>query len=95
MTTNLAAVAYIVSGVLFILALRGLSSPVTSRRGNQLGMIGMAIAVATTLITLWLGGAALVLGGLYYFFVHRHLQKKPDAGTVRVLVQMIDARGVE
>ncbi len=56
MTANLAAVAYIVSGVLFILALRGLSSPVTSRRGNQLGMIGMAIAVATTLLTLWKGG---------------------------------------
>ncbi len=35
MSANLAAVAYLVSGVLFILALRGLSSPVTSRRGNQ------------------------------------------------------------
>ena len=70
MTANLAAVAYIVSGVLFILALRGLSSPVTSRRGNQLGMIGMAIAVATTLLTLWRGGVldattlALIGGGV-------------------------------
>jgi len=54
---NLAAVAYLVSGVLFILALRGLSSPVTSRRGNQLGMIGMAIAVGTALLTLWGQGA--------------------------------------
>jgi len=69
-TANLAAVAYIVSGVLFILALRGLSSPVTSRRGNQLGMIGMAIAVATTLLTLWRGGVldattlALIGGGV-------------------------------
>ena len=53
MTANLAAIAYLVSGVLFILALRGLSSPVTSRRGNTLGMIGMAIAIATTLLTLW------------------------------------------
>ena len=52
MTANLAAVAYIVSGVLFILALRGLSSPVTSRRGNQMGMLGMAIAVGVTLLTL-------------------------------------------
>jgi len=41
--------AYLVSGVCFILALRGLSSPVSSRRGNRAGMIGMAIAVATTL----------------------------------------------
>jgi NAD(P) transhydrogenase subunit beta len=55
---NLAAIAYLVSGVLFILALRGLSSPVTSRRGNQLGMVGMAIAIATTLLTLW-GARAL------------------------------------
>jgi NAD(P) transhydrogenase subunit beta len=41
--------AYLVSGVCFILALRGLSSPVSSRRGNRAGMIGMAIAVVTTL----------------------------------------------
>ena len=40
---------YLVAGVLFILALRGLSSPETSRRGNCFGMIGMAIAVGTTL----------------------------------------------
>jgi NAD(P) transhydrogenase subunit beta len=52
MNANIAAVAYLISGVLFILALRGLSSPVTSRRGNQMGMIGMAIAVTVTLMTL-------------------------------------------
>jgi len=45
------AFAYLVAGVLFILALRGLSSPETSRSGNRYGMIGMAIAVATTLAT--------------------------------------------
>ncbi len=50
MTANLAALAYLVSGICFILALRGLSSPDTSRRGNVLGMIGMALAVATTLV---------------------------------------------
>ncbi len=50
MTANLAALAYLVSGVLFIFALRGLSSPETSRRGNVLGMIGMALAVVVTLI---------------------------------------------
>ncbi len=49
MSANLAALAYLVAGVLFILALRGLSHPDTSRRGNLFGMIGMAIAVATTL----------------------------------------------
>ena len=57
MNANLASLAYLVCGVLFILALRGLSSPVTSRRGNQMGMIGMAIAVAVTLATLWRTGA--------------------------------------
>ena len=57
MNANLAAIAYLVSGVLFILALRGLSSPVTSRRGNTLGMIGMAIAIATTVLTLWGAGS--------------------------------------
>src|ERR1700685_4093264 len=46
---DLAAIAYLVSGVLFIQAWRGLSSPVTSRAGNRNGMVGMAIAVATTL----------------------------------------------
>jgi H+-translocating NAD(P) transhydrogenase subunit beta len=49
MTADIAALLYLASGVLFILALRGLSSPESSRRGNNLGMIGMAIAVATTL----------------------------------------------
>jgi len=45
-----AMLAYLISGVLFILALRGLSSPATSRTGNRYGMIGMTIAVVTTLI---------------------------------------------
>ena len=44
------ALAYLIAGVMFIMALRGLSSPVTSQRGNRYGMIGMAIAVVTTLI---------------------------------------------
>ncbi|WMS44980.1 NAD(P)(+) transhydrogenase (Re/Si-specific) subunit beta [Acuticoccus sp. MNP-M23] len=52
MSANLAAILYLVSGVLFILALRGLSHPVTSRQGNAFGMIGMTIAVITTL---WAG----------------------------------------
>ena len=50
MSVNLAALFYLVSGILFILALRGLSSPETSRQGNRFGMIGMAIAAVTTLL---------------------------------------------
>jgi H+-translocating NAD(P) transhydrogenase subunit beta len=49
MSANLAAVLYLVAGSLFIMALRGLSSPATSRTGNTYGMVGMAIAVLTTL----------------------------------------------
>jgi NAD(P) transhydrogenase subunit beta len=53
MNANFAALAYLASGVLFILTLRGLSNPETSQRGNLLGMSGMALAVAVTLATLW------------------------------------------
>src|SRR6187397_3087329 len=49
MNANLAALLYLVAGVLFIMSLRGLSSPASSRQGNFFGMIGMAIAVGTTL----------------------------------------------
>src|SRR5712692_9736163 len=49
MSQDLAALLYLVSGVLFILALRGLSNPETSRQGNLLGIAGMAIAIVTTL----------------------------------------------
>ena len=48
---SVAMLAYLVSGVFFILALRGLSSPASSRRGNRFGMAGMLIAVVTTLVT--------------------------------------------
>jgi len=50
-STTWAMLAYLIAGVCFILALRGLSSPSTSQRGNRLGMVGMAIAVVTTLVT--------------------------------------------
>jgi len=49
MNANLSALLYLVAGVLFILSLRGLSSPATSRQGNLFGMVGMGIAVLTTL----------------------------------------------
>ncbi len=52
MSANILAVFYLVSGVLFILALRGLSSPETSRQGNFFGIIGMAIAIGVTVISI-------------------------------------------
>lgn len=63
MTANLAAVLYTVSAVLFILALRGLSSPESSRRGNVFGMVGIAIAIVTTILVAGLGGQGLLLAG--------------------------------
>ena len=67
MTGDIAALLYLIAGVLFILALKGLSSPVSSRAGNRNGMIGMTIAVLTTL---WVAGVTdpltwgMVIGGL-------------------------------
>jgi len=68
MSANLTAIAYLIASVLFVLALRGLSSPESSRRGNLFGMIGMTIAILTTLASpditsyTWIIGA-LVIGG--------------------------------
>ena len=64
---NIAALLYLVSGVLFILALRGLSHPSSSRQGNTLGMVGMGIAIVTTLAVAEPGdwfNWVLILGGL-------------------------------
>ena len=67
MSANLAALLYLVSGILFILALRGLSHPATSRQGNLQGMIGMGIAILTTLAykpPVGLAAWALVIAGI-------------------------------
>lgn len=66
MSENIASFLYLVSGVLFIMALRGLSHPTTSRQGNLYGMIGMTIAVVTTLALAIPSpaGFAMILGGL-------------------------------
>jgi len=67
MSANLVALLYLVAGVLFILALRGLSNPESSRRGNLFGMIGMGIAIVTTLGShppAGVGSVVLVIAGL-------------------------------
>jgi NAD(P) transhydrogenase subunit beta len=61
MSASLTSLAYLVAAVLFILALRGLSSPVTSRQGNRFGMIGMAIAMVATLLQHGIGGWGYLL----------------------------------
>ena len=65
LNANIAAILYLVSGVLFIQALRGLSNPESSRRGNTLGIAGMALAILTTLLWAspgWAGFGLIVLG---------------------------------
>ena len=66
MSASLTSLAYLVAAVLFILALRGLSSPVTSRAGNRFGMIGMAVAIVATLLHhgMGVGGFGLIALGL-------------------------------
>jgi len=59
LSPDIVALLYLASGILFILALRGLSSPDTSRAGNAYGMIGMAIAIGTTLFQLGAPGDVL------------------------------------
>ena len=77
MSANLVALAYLIASVFFILALKGLSSPVTARRGNLFGMVGMAIAVFTTLTVTknWaviLG--CIAMGGIIGAVVARRVQ---------------------
>ena len=66
-SADIAALLYLVSGVLFILALRGLSSPKSSRQGNMFGMVGMGIAIVTTLAVAapsdWISWV-LIIGGI-------------------------------
>jgi len=61
MSVDFAALLYLVSGILFIMALRGLSNPETARQGNYLGMAGMAVAVLTTLLLVELDGLGWLL----------------------------------
>ena len=79
MTGSLISIAYLVSGVLFILALRGLSSPETAQQGNRFGMLGMAIAIITTLclpvVTSYLNIAiAIGIGGVIGAIVAKKIQ---------------------
>ena len=66
MTPNLSALFYLISGILFILALRGLSSPETSRQGNYFGIAGMTIAIIITFLSVDNFGAGLFMYWCFY-----------------------------
>jgi NAD(P) transhydrogenase subunit beta len=77
--SSFVSLAYLVSAVCFILALRGLASPESAQRGNHYGMAGMAIAIATTLAltaasSLWMIGLAVVAGGAVGTVVARSIK---------------------
>ena len=76
MSANLSAIFYLISGILFILALRGLSSPETSRQGNYFGIAGMAISIIVTFLSIGNFGPGfifviifLVIGGSVGAFI--------------------------
>src|SRR3954467_2700358 len=81
MSASLTALAYLIAAVLFILALRGLSSPVTSRQGNRFGRMGMGVAVVATLAHHGMGGLGygliflgIIIGGAVGTFVALRIQ---------------------
>jgi NAD(P) transhydrogenase subunit beta len=77
MTANQVALSYLVASVLFILSLKGLSHPLSARRGNLLGMIGMAIAILTTFAYTrrWdLALGALAVGGIIGYIVAKRVE---------------------
>ncbi|MCF8879977.1 NAD(P)(+) transhydrogenase (Re/Si-specific) subunit beta [Hyphobacterium sp. SN044] len=81
MSPNIAALLYLVSGILFILALRGLSNPETARQGNYFGMAGMAIAIITSFLAVDLGFGAfglilifMVIGGAAGTYIARQIK---------------------
>ena len=81
MSPSLTALAYLVAAVLFILALRGLSNPTSSRQGNAFGMAGMTIAILATLLRSGMSGsgyaliiAGIVIGGAIGVTVSRRIQ---------------------
>jgi NAD(P) transhydrogenase subunit beta len=78
-TENLSALLYLVAAICFIMALKGLSSPETSRSGNLFGIAGMAIAILTTLASphvqsYWLIILGLIIGGSIGAYIARRIE---------------------
>src|SRR2546429_6904557 len=79
MSESLSALLYLVAAICFIMALRGLSSPETARGGNIFGIVGMVIAILTTLaspevVSYWLIVIGLVIGGAVGAYIARQIQ---------------------
>ena len=99
-SANAQALAYLASAVLFIFSLKGLTHPATARRGNLLGMIGMALAVAATLLGSEVQSygfiiAGVVLGGLIEDALRESDQRVPVLGSIPVLGALFRSQKTE
>lgn len=99
MSANLVALLYLVASVCFILALKGLSSPQTARRGNIFGMAGMLIAIVTTIAIVWKGRfdlilIAFVMGGTIGTLISRRVQMTQMPELVAAMHSMVGMAAV-
>ena len=100
MSANLVALWYLVASVCFILALKGLSSPETARRGNLFGIAGMAIAVLVTCAVVWKAGRldlvllAMLAGGLIGAFAAHKVQMTQMPETVAAMHSLVGLAAV-
>ena len=99
MPEGIITIAYILSGVLFILSLRGLSHQETARKGNLYGMLGMVIAVLATLfagntVTLWILIAVMFAGGGIGLVVARRVAMTEMPELVAILHSFVGASAV-
>jgi NAD(P) transhydrogenase subunit beta len=96
---NLVALVYLISGVCFILALNGLSSPATARHGNLFGIGGMAVAILTTVFlieasSLWFIAPAIMLGGSIGAVVARNIKMTALPQLVAAFHSLVGAAAV-
>ena len=96
---SLVSLAYLFSGVCFIMALRGLASPVTARQGNTFGIVGMAVAIVTTLTqvqssSIWLIAVAIVLGGSVGWLVAKNIKMTALPQLVAAFHSLVGAAAV-
>jgi NAD(P) transhydrogenase subunit beta len=99
MLANVTLLAYLVSAVLFILALKGLSSPVTARRGNTFGMVGMVIAVIATLAiaehpVIIMIGVAMIIGATIGTIAARRVQMTRMPELVALMLSLVGLSAV-
>ncbi len=99
MTTGIQTVAYLFASILFILSLGGLASQESAKRGNLYGMIGMAVAIASTLLSpsieghLWIG-IAIIIAGLIGFLVARKVEMTAMPQLVAILHSFVGLAAV-